>query len=329
MPTKTGAGGEPQEYDKATGQYGSGGNIQNKDYTGKGTEFRQNTDYKNLTKEEKSGNINKGGSKKKLVYDTPETREFYDRVKSGQYYTVEELKESPVVKMLDALSDEYSTKYGDTSKINTPERIENRKKWEQNFLSSGSMVKVGEDEKGFPIYEPKGKIKKEFKAVIAIGLPAAGKSTRIANPTSEEIGAFIFDSDEIKQQIPEFIESNGGAANSVHKESKMIQENSFNHFLESGDRQGENLVIPVIGDDVDKLYNNYIARLEKAGYEVEIKYQDANPVESLNRSIARAIETGRIIPSNISFGYGDKPREVFEYYKNKKNAKGVPYVKNK
>ena len=320
MPTKTGAGGAQQEYDESTGRYGGS----NSDYTGKGKKYRQNTVYEELTKPRESSTIKEP---KKLVYDMLETREFYDRVKSGRYYTMEELREHPVVKMLDTRSAELSAKYGDTSTINMPQRIADRKKWESNFLSVGAMVEVGKDEKGFPIYEPKGEVKREYKAVIAIGLPAAGKSSRIANPTSAELGAFIFDSDEIKQQIPEFIESNGGAANAVHNESKAIQQSAFAHFLEGGDRQGDNLVIPVIGDDSKKLYKNYISKLESAGYDVEIRYQDADPVESLNRSIARAIETGRIIPSKISFKYGDKSRGVFEEYKTKINSKGVPYVK--
>ena len=323
MPTKTGAGGAPQEYDESTGRYGGG----NSDYTGKGREYRQNTTHEELTKSKESSIIKEQDKPKKLVYDMPETREFYDRVKRGEYYTLEELKNHPVVKMLDARSSELSAKYGDTSLINTLKRIEDRKKGENNFLSIGAMVEVGKDEKGFPIYEPKGEVKREHKAVIAIGLPAAGKSTRIANPASEEMGAFVFDSDDIKKQIPEFIESNGGAADAVHNESKAIQQLAFAHFLEGGDRQGDNLVIPVIGDNADKLYKKYISKLEAAGYDVEIKYQNADPVESLNRSIARAIETGRIIPSKESFKYGDKPRGVFEEYKTKINSKGVPYVK--
>lgn len=326
MPTKTGAGGAQQEYDESTGRYG-GGHTQG-ELSGKGTEFRQNTDYKELTSQDKGDKIKAEKPKKKLVYDTPETREFYDRVNSDNYYTMEELKDHSVVKYLDTLSAELKAKYGDTSTINTPERIKNRKVWENNFLSTGSMVEVGKDEKGFPIYEPKGKVNKEYKAVIAIGLPASGKSSRIANPTSAEIGAFIFDSDEIKQQIPEFIESNGGAADSVHNESKDIQKSAFSKFLQGGDRQGDNLVIPVIGDDANDLYKKWISKLEDAGYDVEIKYQDADPMASLNRSIARAIKTGRIIPSKVSFSYGDKPRAVFEYYKTRKNAKGVPYVRN-
>lgn len=324
MPTKTGAGGAPQEYDESTGRYGGG----NSDYTGKSREYRQNTTHEELTKSKESSIIKEQDKPKKLVYDMPETREFYDRVKRGEYYTLEELKKSPVVKMLDTRSSELKAKYGDTSTINTPHRIADRKKWENNFLSFGAMVEVGKDEKGFPIYEPKGEVKREYKAVVAIGLPAAGKSSRIANPTSAELGAFIFDSDEIKQQIPEFIESYGGAADSVHNESKAIQKSAFSQFLEGGDRQGDNLVIPVIGDDADKLYKNYISKLEAAGYDVEIKYQDADPVESLNRSIARAIETGRIIPSEVSFKYVDKPRGVFEYYKTQVNSKEQPYVRN-
>ena len=106
MPTKTGAGGAQQEYDESTGRYGGG--------DGKSKEYRQNTEYKDLTKFFESGTIK---SKKQLVYDTPETREFYDRVKSGNYYTMEELKDHPVVKYLDTLSAELSAKYGDTSKI--------------------------------------------------------------------------------------------------------------------------------------------------------------------------------------------------------------------
>ena len=113
----------------------------------------------------------------------------------------------------------------------------------------------------------------------------------------------------------------------IHKESKAIQKTAFAHFLNDGDRQGDNLVIPVIGDDADDLYDKYISRLEDAGYDVEIKYQDADPVASLNRSISRAIETGRIIPSTVSFGYGDRPRVVFKHYKTKTNSKGEPYVR--
>ena len=322
MPTKTGAGGAPQEYDESTGRYGGG----NSDYTGKGKEYRQNTTHEELTKSQESSIIKGQDKPKKLVYDMPETREFYERVKRGEYYTLEELKNHPVVKMLDTRAAELYAKYGKTSQINTDARVEARKEWEENFLSMGAMLQDGVDEKGYPKYKSGGSLKREFKAVVAIGLPAAGKSTRIANPTSEEMGAFVFDSDEIKKQIPEFQESNGGAADAVHDESKAIQETALNRFL-SGDRQGDNLVIPVIGDHAGKLYKNYISKLENAGYDVEIRYQDADPVASMNRVFMRAIETGRIIPSRIVLGYGDKPRDVFEEYKQRKNSKGVPYVR--
>ena len=51
MPTKTGAGGKPQEYDESTGQFGSGSGTTHTEsqLSGKGTEYRQNTDYKELT----------------------------------------------------------------------------------------------------------------------------------------------------------------------------------------------------------------------------------------------------------------------------------------
>lgn len=55
MPTKTGAGGKPQEYDESTGQFGSGSETTHtkSQLSGKGTEYRQNTGYENLINEAK------------------------------------------------------------------------------------------------------------------------------------------------------------------------------------------------------------------------------------------------------------------------------------
>ena len=197
------------------------------------------------------------------------------------------------------------------------------------------MQQTGTDADGRPVYEPTGTVRREHKAVIAIGLPAAGKSSRIANPESARLGAFVFDSDEIKTRIPEFQETGGGAADAVHRESQQVLASALAHFLKGGDRNGDNLVIPVIGDNLGStdtgrgLIGKWIAPLEAAGYDVGIQFQDADPKASMNRCVARALDTGRIIPSDKLFGYGDKPRAVFEQLKTMTNAKGKPYVRKK
>ena len=43
-------------------------------------------------------------------------------------------------------------------------------------------------------------------------LPSAGKSTEVADPDSEAMGAFILDCDMIKMELPEYKESHGTGA---------------------------------------------------------------------------------------------------------------------
>lgn len=316
MAEKIGAGNKPQNYDEKTGEY-----ADTDFFTG---EVKNTESHEDFFKEPE---------KPKLAIEGEQAEKLYNDISNGKLYDTEQLREHPVVKELDNLAEEYNKKYGVTADIKTPEREKMRKQWEEDFLSAGSMTQVGKDEKGRPVYEPKGKIRKEHKAVVVIGLPAAGKSTAVANPVSEQNGAFIFDSDEIKGYIPEFKESNGGAANAVHKESKQILKSAFSKFLDGGERNGENLVIPIIGDDIGNRENGkgvlgkWVEPLEKSGYDVEIKFKDADPKESMNRVFMRAIKTGRVIPSKVVLDYGDKPRGVFEEFKKLKNGKGEPYVR--
>ena len=68
----------------------------------------------------------------------------------------------------------------------------------------------------------------------------------MADPLSEDLGAFILDSDEIKEYIPEFRESHVAAAETVHQESKDILQRVINAFT-TGEMQGYNVVIPTVG----------------------------------------------------------------------------------
>ena len=231
----------------------------------------------------------------KLVLDDDDSRAVYERITSGKLYELDELYELPVFKKIVAKIEEYELKYGITSKIDTPEREQLRKNWVQQFL-------VGDGADTMP---PNGKpLKKEYKATIVVGLPAAGKSTRIASPLSEEQGAFIMDSDEMKKLIPEYRDTNGGTANQVHDESKQLMKRALGEFT-SGSMKGMNLVIPVIGDTVKSLNDRYINNLLSAGYEVEIAYKKADAKSSANRVVSRAIKDGRFIPREVVAGYND------------------------
>ncbi len=236
----------------------------------------------------------KKGDTKLVLYDD-DSRAVYERIKSGNYYELDELYELPVFKKIEAKIEEYEQKYGVTANNNTPEREQLRRNWVQRFL-------VGDGADTMP---PNGKpLKKEYKATIVVGLPAAGKSTRIANPLSEEQGAFIMDSDEMKKLIPEYRDTNGGAADAVHLESKDLMESALGEFVD-GSMKGTNLVIPVIGDDAGKLNTRYIDKLLEAGYNVEIAYKKADAKSSANRVVSRAIKEGRFIPRDVVAKYDD------------------------
>ncbi len=259
-----------------------------------------------------------------LMIDTDEARALYNRLSSGDYPTLEELENDPVVRELDRLSAYYSSLYGDTSKINTPERKQLREEILKEFLLRGSARKDHVNESGSPVYVYDGPLKYEYKAEIVMGLPASGKSTRRAAPDSEAFCAFNLDSDVIKGMLPEYKESHGAAAQSVHQESRDILDNAVKEFTE-GDKKGCNVIIQTTGNDMDALRKRYIDPFEKAGYNVKIVLVDAKLNESLSRAVMRGLSSGRIITSSSIIGYGDDPEKVYDMLAPIINSKGEPY----
>ncbi len=278
-------------------------------------------EFKRRMQEFDGTNVNVLDTSTSLTIDTPEARVLYNEIVKGNLYDVETLKGTQVVKQLENRIKEANRKYGNTIEIDTPERVQLREKIKNDFLAIGSAKRGKEG-----IYRFEGSIKKEHKLQLVIGLPASGKSTLVVNPNSESLGAFVFDSDIVKESIPEFIKSKGAAANAVHEESKYILETAKEVFL-TGDRNGDNLIIPVVGSNEVSLREKWIIPFEDAGYDVEIKYRPADSVESVNRAIARNIKNGRGIPLDILFGYEDKPEKVFEAFKERVNRKGNKYVR--
>ena len=258
-----------------------------------------------------------------LMIDTDEARELYERIKAGDYPTVEELQDDPVVQELDRLSAYYSEVYGDTSEIKTEEREKLREEILEKFLARGSARTEKKDD-GTSVYVYDGPLDYDYQAVIVMGLPASGKSTRVADPASEELKAFNLDSDVIKEELPEYEESSGAAAQSVHQESRDILNKAVKSFTE-GDMKGCNVIIQTIGNDYDALMSRYIEPFEKAGYNVKVKLVDAKLNESFARAVMRGLKTGRIITSSAIIGYGDDPDQVYKKLSVMINAKGEPY----
>ena len=259
-----------------------------------------------------------------LIIKGPEAQSLYKQIKAGDYPEVEDLKASNVTAQIDSLSTYYKGVYGNTANIDTPEREELREHICDKFLSAGSARTQYVDSNGKHKYVYDGPLDKDYEMELVLGLPASGKSTRVTDPDSESMHAFILDCDEVKELIPEFQESYGAAADAVHFESFNIMNDAMKEFTE-GSLKGTNVIIPIVASDFDELMNDYIKPFEDAGYNVRAKFVDCEVNASVSRNIMRELETGRIINSAVVFSFGSKPEEVFEKLAPMINKKGIPY----
>ena len=264
-------------------------------------------------------------SSSELIIKSSEASVLYHKIKDGNYPAVDELKNSNVTKQIDELSSFYKAAFGSTDKINTPEREELRQQIAKKFLSIGSARTQSIDFKTKRhnyVYD--GPVSKDYEMELVLGLPASGKSTRVTDPDSEAMKAFILDCDVIKELIPEFQESYGGGADAVHFESMDIMNRTIKEFTE-GSLKGTNVIIPIVASDFDELMNTYIKPFEAAGYNVRAKFVPCEENASVSRNIARELETGRIINSFVVFSFGTKPEEVWNKLAPMLNSKGVTY----
>lgn len=153
-----------------------------------------------------------------------------------------------------------------------------------------------------------GKIKHEKRMDIIIGLPAAGKSSALAEPISEICESRLVDSDEAKKLLPEY---NGGwGAEVVHKESQIISDNQ----LRTSVLEGENIVYPRVGGDCEEL-KDYIIEAKNHDYKVYIHFNDHDKNKALGRMINRFLETGRFIKPELITKYGNSIENTYQTLK--------------
>ncbi|MCM1062007.1 MAG: zeta toxin family protein [Eubacterium sp.] len=153
-----------------------------------------------------------------------------------------------------------------------------------------------------------GDIQRDKRMDIVIGLPAAGKSSALAEPISELCKSRIIDSDEAKKLLPEY--QNGWGTGVVHKESQIISNTQLNFALD----KGENIVYPRVGGDCEEL-KNYITNAKQQGYKVYLHYNDLNKNKALGRMINRFLETGRFINPDLITKYGNSIENTYQTLK--------------
>ena len=134
-------------------------------------------------------------------------------------------------------------------------------------------------------------VEKGKKVFIAIGLPAAGKSTTFANPLARKYKARLCDSDTVKKVLPEF--ANGYGGNLVHDESTEINERILAGAIENGD----NIVYPILGYKSEKL-TPLIKLFKDKGYEVNLCFKDMPANIAKGRLLGRFLQKGRYLPLN-------------------------------
>jgi hypothetical protein len=192
---------------------------------------------------------------------------------------------------------------GSSADINTPEREALREQMAEEILSRGSAQRVTVDGKAKIVYT--GPVRKDRRVDIVIGLPAAGKSSVIVDPLSEQHQSMVLDSDEVKFILPEF--NNGIGSGYIHEESKEI----LGIIRDSAIERGDNIVTPIVGSSTNKVLGE-IERYRNAGYSVYLHLNELPANKAIGRALQRFLDTGRFIDPDVLLKYGDKPTEVYE-----------------
>lgn len=167
---------------------------------------------------------------------------------------------------------------------------------------------------------PENPVKFDKELIIVMGPPAAGKST-LANPIARSKNASIIDADEAKKLIPGY--DDGVGANVVHEESSQI-----NHIVfESAIQTGENIVLPIVGGNANKVISKYINPAKQQGYRVTLVDMMVDPNEALNRMYGRFVSKSRLIPPDVA-KVGRAPSEAFDQLVEKGAADAYTKIDN-
>lgn len=158
----------------------------------------------------------------------------------------------------------------------------------RDMMMKGSAV---EDDSGNVSYT--GDIARGRRLDIVIGLSASGKSSALVDVLSKEYASRVIDNDMVKERLPGY--DGGWGAGAVHKESQMISDLMFRESIAHHD----NLVLPKVGSDPQKLLHQYVMPAEKEGYEVNLHFVDLDRNKAMARLLNRFITKGRFLDPEL------------------------------
>lgn len=221
-----------------------------------------------------------------------EMRSILERLSQGQGVSSDEIEATKEMKMARSnVSPEL-----DTSMLKNREELQHN--IFRNLWGKGAAVI---DEAGKTQYN--GDVALGKRLDIVIGLPASGKSSAIVDNLSEEFHSRVIDNDEAKKMIPQF--NDGWGAGAVHKESQDISDKIFLRSV----FDGENIVLPKVGADAEKLINRYVDIAKENDYSVNVHFVDLDRNKALGRMLNRFIEEGRFLDPSLIEKYAPLNRE--------------------
>lgn len=223
---------------------------------------------------------------------SPQMQSAIDRLTAGEDVSREEIDRIPEVAAVRALPKM------NTADIQTPERQKLRSEVLEQLYQRGSYSSETHDYTG--------EIAQERRADIVIGAPAAGKSSVLVDPLSEQHKSRVIDSDDAKRLLPEY--DDGKGAGNVHRESSMIRDVLKQRAI----ARGENIVWPTVGDKLDKLLRD-IQNFRDNGYSVYLHLNELSASKATGRALGRYLSTGRFVDPEVVLKVGDKPTQNYNY----------------
>lgn len=209
-----------------------------------------------------------------------EMQKIIKRLNTGEDVTIDEINATKEIQYCRSISDNGRETYllnGRTDKQNQV------MEYMENLGSASGRL----DKDGKMIYD--GDVRKGSRLDIVIGLPGAGKSSALVNVISQEFHSKVIDNDMAKEQFTEY--QDGLGAKLVHTESQMVCEKVFAKSI----MNGENLVLPKVGSNSDKLIEKIISKAKQFGYEINVHFVDLERDKALGRMLGRLISDGRFL----------------------------------
>lgn len=230
----------------------------------------------------------------------PVSEEFLNvlaRLRTGEEVPEAEIKALPEIKFADAC----------ISNSKPTIEIEGREIIQENVYNR--LQKMGSAvTKSDGTVELNGEVRCDKRLDIVIGLPAAGKSSAVAEPISELFKSRIIDCDEAKKMLPGF--DGGWGAQAVHLESQRISDRQ----LKSALKNGENITYPRVGAGYETM-KKVIDDAKRAGYKVYVHYNELDRNKALGRMLERFLMTGRYLKPDLITGVGDNIGETYKQLK--------------